>query len=247
MPTGDEFDLAEWLHWPLFSVVESQAGADPTNGTGGNIDLRAFSYVVGQNIPQAGAISTGRRSATDSDTNQVARSRINHDESFICFSMTYEHWAVEGSDNSNSVYPAGAPDVAATAPTLRGTNLRILQKEVLLQLFVGANINKPMASAPLAYYGQGIGAVAFGSGDPLAVAVGAATALNLDYGTGGSVSPENQRRWQLPVYIHSDRVMYARLRTPNGAGVAGTGSMRDIDQDYQLKVYMDGLKRRPVA
>ncbi|MHC4717523.1 MAG: hypothetical protein ACYS5V_11170, partial [Planctomycetota bacterium] len=113
--------------------------------------------------------------------------------------------------------------------------------------FIGANINKPMASAPLAYYGQGIGAVAFGSGDAMAIADGPSLALNLDYGTAGSISPENQRRWQLPVYIHSDRVMYARLRTPGGAGVAGTGSMRDIDQDYQLKVYLDGLKRRPVA
>lgn len=233
MPQGQEFNIDEWLHWPLFSTVEAAAATQ--------IDLRAFSYVVGQNIPQAGAISTGARAATESDTNQVARSRINHDEAFICFSMTYETWALEGTDNSNSVYAAPPLDVAAVAPIFRGTNLHNLQQQVLMQLFVGANITKPMASAPLSYYGQGIGSPAWGSGDALTVAIGAATSLNLDYGTAGCVSPENQRRWILPVYIHSDRVAYVRLRTPGAAALA------NVDQDWRLKVYLDGLKRRPVA
>ena len=120
----------------------------------------------------------------------------------------------------------------------------------LAELFVGAGITKPMASAPLEYYGQGIGAVAYGSGDALTIAQGGATSLNLNYGTGGSINPRNnQNRWQLPVYIHSDRVMFVKLFTPNGAGIAGnsTGDMAANNQAFQLKVYMDGLKRRPVA
>lgn len=229
---GGEFNLEEWLHWPLYSAVEGQAGVA--------VDLRAFSYVVGQNVPQAGAISTGARSATKSDTNQVRRSGINHDEAFVAFSLTFEHFALEGTDNSDSIFVNPPLDNAAVAPIFRGTNLRLMQQDMMMELFVGANINKPMASAPFSYYGQGIGAPAFGSGDALTIANGAATSLNLNYGTAGVVDPQrNQRRWQLPVEIAPDRVMFVRLRTPAGALA--------VDQDWRLKVYMDGLKRRPVA
>ena len=232
LPNGESFNIEEWLHWPLFSVVEGAAGV--------GVDLRAFSYVVGGTVPQAGAISTGRRDATEADTNHDAASRMGHDEAFICFSLTYEHFALEGSLNQDSVFTTPPLDNAAVAPILSGTNLRIMQRLVMIELMVGAGISKPQASAPLAYYGQGVGAVAFGSGDALAIANGGATALNLNYGTGGRVSPENQRRWQLPVTIHSDRVFYVKIHTPAGA-LAGE------DQDWRLRIIADGLKRRPVA
>lgn len=232
LPNGQSYNLEEWLHWPNFSVVEGAAGV--------NVNLRAFSYVVGQNVPQAGAISTGARAATDADTNQVARSRINHDEAFIVFSITNEFWAIEGSTNQDSTYAVAPLDNAATAPVLSGTNLRRIQQQMMQELFIGANISKPMASAPFEYYGQGIGAVAYGSGDALAIANGGATALNLNYGTAGNINPKlNQRRFILPIFIHSDRVMYAKLHTPAGA--------LTVDQDWRLKVILDGMKRRPVA
>lgn len=241
---GMVVEIDEWLHWPQFSTIEV--------GSATGFDLRAFSYVVGGNIPQATgavAIPTGARTATEADTNQVARSRMNHDEAFITFSMTYEHFAIDAVANISN-YANPPADTDATPPIFSGTNLRILQLQVMMELFVGAGISKPMASAPLEYYGQGIGAVAYGSGDALTIAVGGATALNLNYGTGGSINPRcNQRRWQLPVFINSDRVMFVRLHTPNGAGIAGnsTGDMAAVNQAFALRVYMDGLKRRPVA
>jgi hypothetical protein len=231
---GDkEFSLDEWLHWPLYSTVEAAAGVA--------VNLRAFSYVVGANVPRVGLPA---RAATTSDTNQVARSRINHDEAFICYSMTYETTAIESAGPpptfSDAVFPVPPLDMAADAPVFYGPNLRSLQLDLMLELFVGANISKPMASAPLEYYGQGIGAVAFGSGDALTIAFGASTALNLDYGTGGYISPRNQRRWRLPVYIDSDRAMHARVRSPGGA-------LLRVNQNWSMKVYMDGMKRRAVA
>lgn len=233
LPNGQSYNLEEWLHWPNYSVVEGVAAA--------NVNLRAFSYVVGQNVPQAGAVSTGARAATDADTNQVSRSRINHDEAFIVFSITNEYWALEGTTNDDSTFAVPPLDDAATAPILSGTNLRHIQRSMMQELFIGANISKPMASAPFEYYGQGIGAVAYGSGDALAIANGAATALNLNYGTAGDINPKrNQRQFILPVFIHSDRVMYVKLSTPAGA-IAG------LNQDWRIKVILDGMKRRPVA
>ena len=239
-PDGEEFNIDEWLHWPLYSVIESGANLA--------VNYRLFSYVVGQRVPGSNTTAAGSRDATESDTNQVNRSRINHDEAFLCFCMTYEHFAVEGvattgapaqSNGSNMIFPVPPADAAAVAPILWGTNLRRLQRDVMLQLFVGADIKKPMASAPLSYYGQGIGAEAFGAGDALQISIGAATALNLNYATAGAVQPENQRRWNLPVEIPSDTAMYGQVSTPAGK--------TDVTQDFRLRVYMDGLKRRPVA
>ncbi len=231
LPNGEVFKIEEWLHWPLFSTIEGAAGS--------SVNLRAFSYIIGQKVPQAGAISTGSRQATISDTNQVVRSKINHDEAFILYSMTYEHFALEGSANQDSVYNNAPFNDAAVAPILRGTNLRIMQRDMMVDLMVGAGITKPAARAPLSYINQGIGAVAWGSGDALGIANGGATSLNLNYGTGGPVSPSNQRMYAMQVFIQSDRTMSLKLATPAGA--------MPVDQDWRLKFYLDGLKRRAVA
>jgi hypothetical protein len=231
LPNGQTFNIEEWLHWPIFSTVEAAAGV--------SVNLNAFSYVVGQNVPR---VSLPARQATYSDTNQVARSRMNHDEAMIVFSMTYEHFAVEaaqGAVHPNSQYTVPALDMEALAPVLSGVNLAKLRRDLMINLLIGAGITKPMASAPLSYYGQGIGAVAWGSGDALAIATGGATALNLNYATGGVISPKNQRLWSLPVMIESDRVMKCQVKSPAGA--------LSTDQDWSLKIYLDGLKKRPVA
>lgn len=232
LPNGQTFNIEEWLHWPIYSVVEAKAGV--------SVNMNAFSYVVGQNVPRT---SLPNRQATYSDTNQVARSRMNHDEAMIVFSMTYEHWAVESAPaallSPNSQYAVPPLDMEALAPVLSGTNLARLRRDLMINLLIGAGITKPMASAPLSYYGQGIGAVAWGSGDALAIATAGATALNLNYATGGVLSPKNQRLWSLPVMIESDRVMKCQVQSPAGA--------IDTDQDWSLKIYLDGLKKRPVA
>lgn len=233
---GDqEFKIEEWLHWPEFSTIEGQAGA--------NVNLRAFSYVVGQLVPQAGTISTGRRRATVADTNRTTRSRMNKDEALIIFSLTYEPFAYEGTTNSDSqpYQSSGSADTESLAPAFTGRNLRVVQRDMMFDLMIGANISKPMAQAPVAYIGQGIGAVAYGAGDAFSgITAGGGSTLNFNYGTGGEVHPKrNQRSFQLPVLVESDRVMYLHAYTPAGN--------LTVDQDWQLRIYLDGLKKRPVA
>jgi hypothetical protein len=238
LPDGREVELTEWLHWPQFSTAEGQGGigsaADALGlGNGAAINLRLFTYVVGQQIPQAGTPASGKRQATESDTNQVARARMNQDEAYLAFSMTYEVFAL-GDDTD---IPGLVNNVQALEPVLTGTNLRRLQRDCMLELYVGARIQKPQARAPLSYYGQGVGAVAWGSGDQLNTG---ADVVNQSYGTAGYISPLNQRRWNLPIYVHSDRVMYAKLHSP-------VGQISGLSQDWRFRLYMDGLKRRPVA
>jgi len=234
---GTEISVEEWLTWPLFSSGLGQGnvtGAAPFFGAGGQ--LRLFEYVVGDNLPTLGNPVGGPVQAGVTDTNQVVRGKINHDEGFICFNLTYEAFGLTASPTLDP--QVGDPVVAADPPWLSGTNLRRLQTQMLLELTVGAGITKPRVSAPLEYYGQHAGASVMASGDILDTGVGPNIAL--DYGTGGPVSPHNTRRWHLPVKIDANRDMYVSLRSPEGEIVG-------MSQDWRIRVYMDGLKRRPIA
>jgi hypothetical protein len=242
LPTGEEIAVDEWLHWPIYSTLIGE-GNIGGSGDGHSINLFAFSYVVSDRIPVAGNPPGGPFVARTSDTNLVVRSKINHDEAIVIFSMIYEPFAL------NHDQPFGdpqAPDAMAVAPILSATNLRRLQMDAMLALYVGANITKPQIQGPFSYFAQGAGATAYGSGDSLAVNFvpdgGGAPVSNLafSYGTAGYISPRNQRRFQLPVYVHSDRVFKAKFWTPRGKVIG-------LDQSWRIRFMVDGLKRRPIG
>jgi hypothetical protein len=215
LPDGSEVVIDEWLHWQQFSTIEFAAGAQ--------INLKAFTYVQGQVVPQTGLVA---RNATEVDTNQVAKTRMNYDEAYLCYAISYEHFALSDAANDDSLF--------APAPVLLSQNLRRLQRDLVISLVVGANIKKPQARAPFSRFGQSVGAPAWTSSQALGAGI------NFSYGTGGAMTASNQRRYALPVYIASDRVFYLETRSFPGAIV-------DLTQAVRLRWYLDGLKRRPVA
>ena len=221
LPNGETITIDEWLHWPIFSTIEF--------GPNIALNLSAFTYVQGQRVPRQGTLPVGQRNATVADTNMVARTRMNQDEAFLAYSITYEHYALTAAyaDEDETVLQAPAPAVLAQ-------NLRRLQRDVVVSFKIGAGIDKPQFRAPMSWIDQGPGAPAYTSGDqPSAgVAVG--------YGTAGPISPRSQRQWKLPIYIASDRVMRLEVKSAFGA-------MVDQTQAIRLRWYLDGLKRRPVA
>lgn len=221
LPDGRDITIDEWLHWPLFSTIEF--------GPGISINLTAFSYVQGQRVPRQGTLPTAQRTATASDTNQVAKTRMNHDEAFLAYAITYEMWGL-----TDAYADVGETVLQAPAPAMLAQNLRRLQRDLVIELKIGAGVDKPQFRAPFSWIDQGPGAPAYGSGDqPTAgVAVG--------YGTAGAISPASQRQWKLPIYIASDRVMKLTTKSAFGA-------ITDQSQAVRLRWYLDGLKRRPVA
>jgi hypothetical protein len=236
LPNGEVYSLNEWIHWPQFSTFEAQGGigaaTDPLGlGNGISVNADLFTYQVSQQVPRFGAIAP--RSATTSDTNQVVGSRMNYDEAFLCYSVTYEIFALD----SGTEMPTIAGHFQSAEPAFIGTNLRRLQRDCIFELRLGAGISKPQIRAPFSYYGQGIGATAFGPGDALAAPP---STINMDYGTGGGISPRNQRAYVLPVYIANDTVMKGKFWSPDGQ-IAG------VSQSYRMRWYLDGLKKRPVA
>jgi hypothetical protein len=245
LPGGQEIQVDEWLQWPLYSTLVGQGNITQPDGSvaGASIQLSAFSYVVGDRIPQAGVPAGAPYTARTSDTNIVVRNKVNHDEAIVVFSVTFEIFALDASPKFGD---PEAPVAQATEPIFTATNLRRLQRDAIFEVICGANIRKPQIRAPFSYIGQGMGAVAYGSGDALSVnyapAGGGAnvTSLAFSYGNSGMISPSNQRRFTLPVFIHSDTTLKAPFYTPNGP-------VRGLNQDWRLRITLDGLKRRPIG
>lgn len=225
LPDGTEVVVNEWIGIPKFSTVEFGADVDP--------NIRAFTYVVGNRVPQQGTIPVGgNRTANERDTNITTRNRLNHDQAFIAYSLTYELFALsDGVSGSPAVLLS--PALAVTSQ-----NLRRLQRDLVLSLVIGANIDKPQARVPFSWIGQGVGPVSFTSSGSLGAGI------NFSTGTGGRVSPKNQRSWKLPVFIQPDQVFYVQVKSERSPRNA---TAERQDQAISMRLYIDGLNRRPVA
>jgi len=221
LPDGTELNVSEWLHWPLYSVIEINAGD--------RVDVDAFSYVRGQTVPRtSGAIAA--RSADDTDTNQVRARKMNQDESLVVFAITYE---AIGLTSTTSGSPAAS---AADAPLVDANDLKRLHRDLFVELLVGANIKKPQVGVPMPWIGQSIGVSQAVSGE----------ASDVRTATGGYPTPKNQRLLNLPVYIGGfgesakpGNSMTFVLRTRSPAAIT------DMVQNIRLRWWLDGLRRRP--
>jgi hypothetical protein len=222
LPDGTEVVIDEWLHYPLFSTI--QIGS--LGGIGDSTNLRAFSYVQGMRVPSTTNVTGSTRLADARDTNMVKRGGLNYDEAFILYAVTYEAFALTPNTEL-------AP-VAAPAPVLTAENLKRLQRDLLIEIIVGAQQQKPQLRSPFSFIGQSAGTKSFSSTNT----VGAGQAFSM--GTGGGIDARNQRRLELPIYIESQQVSFMKVSSP-------IGTILGLDQQVRLRWYWDGLKRRPVA
>lgn len=223
-PSGGTFSIAEWVHDPLFTTIEF--------GSSASVDFYGFNFVRGERVSGSPSTSSGERRANERDTNIFKRRALIQDEAFVVHAVTYEAFGLDDATADDSPVVTSAPAPAVSAP-----NLRRLQMELMFQLFVGG-LDKPQIETPFSYIGQSIGAPSFASGD--------LSAANI--GTAGEISAENQRIMKMPLYIggfgahakpgNSQR-FYIRLFN------AGGGAVTDLDQDIRLRIYLDGLRKRP--
>ena len=208
LPDGRNVVIDEWLHWPLYSTVEFASTA--------GVQLRAFSYVRGQRVPSNGLPS---RLATQADTNMAQRQMMSYDESFVMYAITYEAFRLPDALRETG------------SPVLDGINLRRLQRDMEIELILGAGQTKPQLRYTFSYLPQSVGAEAY-SND------GGAGA-RVSYGTAGAIKPANQRRLELPINIESERQMYLKVFSP-------FGTVEGLDENVRLRFWLDGMKRRPV-
>lgn len=212
LPDGRNVVIDEWLHWPLYSTVEFASTA--------GVQLRAFSYVRGQRVPSNGLAT---RLATQADTNMNQRQMMGYDESFVMYAITYEAFGLDDETQEGGV--------VAEEPVLQGINLRRLQRDLEIELILGAGQTKPQLRYTFSYLPQSVGAEAYSNG--------AAVGNSVSYGTAGAIKPANQRRLELPINIESERQMYLKVFSP-------FGTVSELTQNVRLRFWLDGMKRRPV-
>lgn len=219
LPDGTELAISEWLHWPLYSTVEFAAGSP--------VRLDAFTYVRGNRVPSSGIAG---RNARRSDTNLVRAAKMNQDEALVVFSITYELFGLSDTEDVGG-------NTIAPAPLVDATDLRRLQRDLLVELLVGSGIKKPQIEAPFSWFSSGIGNEVFTSGDHAAIHLGQA----------GRPTPLNQSKLQLPVYIGGfgenakpGNSMVFKLRTRSPAGPPA-----NLTQNFRLRWWLDGLRKRP--
>jgi hypothetical protein len=229
LPDGSSVVIDEWLHYPLFSTI--QLGT--SGGAGDAVNLRAFSYVQGQRVPSTTNAPNNTRLADARDTNMVKRGGMNYDEAFILYALTFEHFALTS-------VAVGETDpitsLVAPIPVFTAENLRRLQRDVLVELIIGAQQQKPQLRAPMSYISQSVGTKSFAMQGNTA----ANTITGFSAGTAGDVDARNQRRLELPIYIESQQVSFLKVTSP-------VGTIAGMNQAVRLRWYWDGLKRRPVA
>ena len=243
LPDGTRTAIDEWLHDPRYSTGEI--------GPRDNLDLRLFSYVRGQQVPRTASIPA--RLATDADTNMVQSNQMGYDEAFVVYAMTFEAFslvnAVEPDDplppRDYPYLPASFGNDAIPGPLMDLSTLRAAQRNIVVELLVGASQRKPRIRETFGRIGQSIGTHTIAS---IAGTNNGAPNRHLrPPATAGEVEVWNQRRYEEPIFIREQEIARVRLYAPDGSVAAGM----DINTanrlvPFRLRMYLDGLRRRPV-
>lgn len=229
--TDQDLVLDQWLPYPIFSTFEIGATGVAPATTSDPIVITIFNYIQGGKVSHTQSLAP--RNALSSDTNVTKKRGMNFNEEFFLYSVTYETFGI--TDSGSNSTSTGAIPLKAAAPMVEGRNLSFLNRDLLFELVVGAGQKyKPAVRCPWSYLRQSAGSPGWTPGDsPDGTAA-------ISYGTGGTPSPTNQRRLEYPVRIAPQQVAYALVTAPQGPIVGLTQSMR-------VRVYLDGIKRRPVV
>lgn len=242
LPDGTRTAIDEWLHDPRYSTAEI--------GPRDNLDLRLFSYVRGQQVPRTASIPA--RLATDADTNMVQSNQMGYDEAFVVYAITFEAFSLV-----NAIEPAGPgapppdyPYLPASfgndeipGPLMDLLTLRAAQRNIVVELLVGASQRKPRIRETLGRIGQSVGTHTIAS-------VGIANLPGRELrppATAGEVEVWNQRRYEEPIFIREQEIARVRLYAPDGSVAAGMNdTVAGLLVPFRLRMYLDGLRRRPV-
>lgn len=240
--SGCAIKIEELLPWMTYSTIEFESDE--------NVDLEAFTYTRGQRVPSAGLPP---RQATEADTNVDLKGRMNHDTSLMVYSITYE---IESINNTTPAArghydPPGAdPPRPRALRTVSPKFHRELQTKAIVEFIVGyQQKDKPKLQLPFSRISQSIGAkvVGVGGSSYMAHTPGTPDYFTPSHSSGGDIRAFNQRRFNLPVEVPSDRPFSLRFRTPEGplSNTFIDPSMNNQQTAYRIRFFLDGLKQRP--
>lgn len=232
LPDGREVLLEDWSDKPLYSTLEILAGATTQ-------EMNLFQYTIGDNVPAFAPVAvSAQRPATEMDTNMAVPGAMASSEEFMCYSLRPEVFQL-------NVTSASSPNFATPAPYTLGNPMPTVQFLSCLhaQLLLKLEISQKL------YIEAGFGYFNFGAG-----VSGAAGQITLrSMGTKGIASNEAVRTYAIAQHIGGQEKFRVIVANPPGDALAinlGDGTEQNPDSTSRfarMRIYMDGLYKRPTA
>lgn len=235
LPDGREVAFVDWQDTPLYSTADLLGG-----WTDDEVNL--FTYIVGDRVPGTGN-ATVTRTATEHDTNvQVAGSMASTEEMLVYsirpeFNQFHTPDATPTDLTTAAITGAGA---ILGMPIVTVMTLATLQQRCNLELIVSQKVEH---GSSLAYYNTGFGATSNWNAQD----VGAETRA---YASAGVPGAQAVRTMSVPVHIGGQEKYRVALKNPRGAAVTvflDDAAAADTQGVVRLRVYLDGLYKRPVS
>ena len=233
---GRMIDIVDYVDKPLYSTIDLQSGFVDQS-------VNAFTYAPTQRVAASSNINP-RRIATEVDTNVSTAGQMASTESMLVYSIRVEAFQLRdtGTPPGN---PANWADSLPHGPMPGVTNLQRLAKFTTLRLWVTQQV---YAEAGPAYFSPGFGVAG--------LLTQANTRIPGQYGV-----PTHQaaRCFQIPHFIggaEQYRVeLYKPEGQPNANGAINFVAVNDLGNPptddpgavVQLRIYLEGLYKRPVG
>jgi hypothetical protein len=212
---------------PLWSTVEV--------GTAAFTVVSAFSYGRGGDVPG----SIGPRTSNYADTNLEGEGNmLPENEEIFVYVIGIEAFMLGAEDTGvDAIPPSAAPDVSLE-------NILRLQRDLLIETRIGTDA-KRYTHAPLSWFPGGTGVEQWNAG--------AITPAGTGYmsGNNGLTSSFDSRQLASPLHVEGGETLTVDFR-PGPGSVVGlnldqTPAAGTVVGRVRLRVFLDGLRRRPMA
>lgn len=236
LPSGTEVALVDWTDKPLFSTGDFGSGF-----TQQETDL--FGYVVGDQVPAVndGVAITARRTATEMDTNVQTPGAMASTEEMLVYAIKIEYFNLDLSNAAD--FTTGAASIAGQ-PMPSIVQLAQFARYCTLRLYISQKI---YAEAGLGYFNTGFG--------PAGTATTrTADATGRSYATMGVSGAHAVRSYVVPHHIGGQEKYRVSICNFSGGGatwaiteIAPNEAADDASQVMRMRVYLEGLRKRPVS
>lgn len=232
--TDVEVALVDWTHRPLFSTADFQTGFTQQTTI-------LFNYVVGDSVPGSSpAASPTFRTASLNDTNISTPGTMSSTEEMLVYSVRVEMFDLDMTDTSGDF--TTADEKLEMEPVMRPQVLGVLHRSLLLQLQISQKI---YVEAGIGWFIPGFGPMATMTTRSLA---GTGTAL----ATNGLPGHNSAQSFAIPHHIGGQEKYAVIINNPSGAAIdfalsEATPPVDDQSREVRMRVYLDGLYKRPVS
>ena len=237
LPNGTTVSFTDWQDKPIYSTLDLLDGYTDQ-------ELDAFTYVVGDQVASSSnAVTT--RTASELDTNVQSPGSMANTEEMLVYAIRphFYQFVLDTPFDPTTVNLAAAG--ATGTPTPRQNAIAIIQSQSVLRLRVSQKIEQ---GAGLEYFNGGMGVYTQQRYDAAALAAGRTVA------SAGMPTQEAVRSYVIPVHIGGLEKYRVTLENPTGNGIdfgldeaATPADATPGDSYMRLKLYLDGLYKRPVA